>query len=1113
MAVMHAAHLGQLVTQCRELCVQTTSDFELLSRFAQGRDAEAFAQLVHRHAGPVWAVCRRLLFSEADREDALQATFLALARQAARLDRRAPLGCWLHTTAWRIARKAQVRAQRFGAHQLPANHPTCSDVLCEVSSRELLRIVDEEVERLPKPLRAPLVLCCLEGRTRDEAAQAIGCSVPVVKSRLERARRLLRQRLERRGIALPTAFLVLGIGADHVGAALEAKVLGSALRGATAHVSALAAAASPGLGRFIVTAMSLVALGILGVAAFGLARGQPAPEAPELAEQAPFEVTTKVDERVVRKDGIGDSLPEAALLRLGTRRFMHPNSAAGLALSPNEKTVITLGWEGLYAWDTATGAERWHAGPNELQPDLNPAVGAHRIAFCPDSTRCISLGRGPQFKIWDAATGKATTVPVVLAEGKLRMPFDSLDLSRDGKMLALGGEDGLYLCDLAGKVTVRISSNRVGPGDPNKDRLLAWRDFSYGRFAPDGKTLVVVTSESPDVVRICKTADGTEQRRLQLGKRYLDSAFSPDGSLLAVAERDDTLRVYETGTGKRVHAWPITIKGANENYIFQVVFAPDGKTVVAASSDNVIRIWDIASGAEVGQLKGHRWYPWGLAFTADNKTLYSTGWDGDIRRWDLTARKQLPLPFGVRGSAVVAAAPDGQSVVYVDGDRNLRFVDTKDGRELRMLSLPGVAPGLLLFAPDGRSLAVSGSSGIDVVVCVLDVATGKVTWRRDWAKGRDPHSSVTELAFTTDGRRLAAMIFRQGEARVWDLHGKDRALVLKHPDGYGLSFSPDRKTLVTCGWDKKLRFWDPQNGELKKETLVAPPTREVPGARETTDTRLWAVAYSPDGTRIAATDLNDFLWLWDADSLALRFVVYMGDVCRHNCMTFSADGLWLATGGAAGNVKVWDAMTGQLVWNRGSHAGDLYRVSFSRDSRRLLSGAADGVGYLWDLRPRDLPTRKPDDLWTDLVGADGPSAYRAFWALLDQPDAAVALLSERGNRMLVRPRTGQIEKWIADLDSATFATREAATNELARHLMPAAPPMKEAMARKPSLEQRRRLEGLLQQYDQLWPRMDLITSVLSHLETPAANRLLSHWAEADPAGPLGRAAARAKERR
>jgi hypothetical protein len=133
--------------------------------------------------------------------------------------------------------------------------------------------------------------------------------------------------------------------------------------------------------------------------------------------------------------------------------------------------------------------------------------------------------------------------------------------------------------------------------------------------------------------------------------------------------------------------------------------------------------------------------------------------------------------------------------------------------------------------------------------------------------------------------------------------------------------------------------------------------------------------------------------------------------------------------------------------------------------------------------------------------------------LLDQPDAAVALLTERGNQMLVKVRPEEIEKWIADLDSATFTTREAATKELARHLLAATPRMKEALAKKPSLEQQKRLESLLEQCEQLRPRMDLVVSVLSHLETASARRLLSQWAEIDSAGPLGRAAVLAKHRR
>ena len=95
------------------------------------------------------------------------------------------MAAWLHTAAYRVARKTQVRSWRRGAEPLAVETPDskpAGDVAQEVSSRELLRLVDEEIARLPLALRGPLVLCCLEGKARDEAAQALGCSVAAVKS-------------------------------------------------------------------------------------------------------------------------------------------------------------------------------------------------------------------------------------------------------------------------------------------------------------------------------------------------------------------------------------------------------------------------------------------------------------------------------------------------------------------------------------------------------------------------------------------------------------------------------------------------------------------------------------------------------------------------------------------------------------------------------------------------------------------------------------------------------------------------------------------------------------------------------------------------------------------
>jgi WD40 repeat protein len=575
-----------------------------------------------------------------------------------------------------------------------------------------------------------------------------------------------------------------------------------------------------------------------------------------------------------------------------------------------------------------------------------------------------------------------------------------------------------------------------------------------------------------------------------------------------VAERDDTVRVYETATGQRKYEWPVKITGkqANENYLFQVIWSPDGKTVAAAASDKLIHLWDVPGGKKAGELRGHGWYPWGLAFTKDSRTLYSTGWDGEIRRWDLSTRKQLPLPRGIRGSALVAFAPDGRTVAYADGDNNLRLVDPKTGEERKVLSVPGLAPDQMTFSPDVRSLAVGGVSADQVTICVFNLDTGAVTKRWDWPKGNDPHATVEDLAFSADGRRLATISFRQHSARVWDLTADKEALVLQHQNGYGLAFSPDGKTLVTCGWDQKLRFWDPADGKFRKEFPVVLP-KDAPragGIRD--DVRVFGVAWSPDGTRIAATDLGGRLWIWDADTMKVRAVTDTKDIPRYNTLAFSPDGLWIATGGAKATAYVWDAWTGQKVWERGEHKADLFKVCFGRDSRTLLSGASDGLGYLWDLHPKDVPADAPAALWASLVGPDGAAAYRAFWAMLDQPDAAVAAIAQQGKAFTATIEPAKAKQWIADLDSPRFGVREAAEKELSARLRASVPHLRETLGTTQSAEQRSRVQKLLAEWEGTRPQWTRVVSLLTHLGTPAARHLLRSWAEADPDGDLGRAA-------
>jgi len=187
------------------------SDSQLLDRFVSRRDEaaeSAFEALVIRHGPMVLRVCRNLLHNSHDAEDAFQAVFLVLANRAGSIRRSKSVASWLFGVAHRVAsRVKRGAARRQALNQIVAERTSVSDLQAENDPD--WEILHDEINGLAERLRAPIILCYLQGLTYDAAAHQLGVSEVAIRGRLARARSRLRLRLIRRGVTVPAALLVV----------------------------------------------------------------------------------------------------------------------------------------------------------------------------------------------------------------------------------------------------------------------------------------------------------------------------------------------------------------------------------------------------------------------------------------------------------------------------------------------------------------------------------------------------------------------------------------------------------------------------------------------------------------------------------------------------------------------------------------------------------------------------------------------------------------------------------------------------------------------------------------------------------------------------------------
>jgi RNA polymerase sigma factor (sigma-70 family) len=219
------------------------SDVQLLGRFSEHGEGDAYAGLVKRYGRLVWAVCRHVLRHEQDAEDAFQATFLVLAKKAGSIRKGESLGAWLHRVAYRVAANAKRGAARRRRHEAQGQSMIARKTPSEVEQRETLASLHEEAQRLPKVYREVFVLCCLEGWSVEEAARTLGRREGTVAVQLSRARQRMQQRLIRRGVTLSASLGALALWQQSASATVPPALVNGVIR--TARCVAVGGAAGP----------------------------------------------------------------------------------------------------------------------------------------------------------------------------------------------------------------------------------------------------------------------------------------------------------------------------------------------------------------------------------------------------------------------------------------------------------------------------------------------------------------------------------------------------------------------------------------------------------------------------------------------------------------------------------------------------------------------------------------------------------------------------------------------------------------------------------------------------------------------------------------------------